>query len=109
MINNMSEEIICHFQQRFARRHEYHAQFWYARELCLVDKYDDARPLFATLNEASLPYYEKLEVRGHVRDGTGALRRFNGTITAVRSSYVFLQCEAPKLRVFFPINEEAIG
>jgi tetratricopeptide (TPR) repeat protein len=103
-----SEDIIYHLRRAFSPGDKnYHAQFWYARELCLVDKFDDARVLFATLSEARLPYYEKTEIRGHVRDGTGHLRRFNGTITSVRSSYALVQCEAPKLRVFFPIIEEA--
>jgi tetratricopeptide (TPR) repeat protein len=102
-----SEDIIYHLRRAFSPGDKnYHAQFWYARELCLVDKYDDARPLFETLAEAKLPYYEKIEVRGHIRDREGNARRFNGSITLVRPSYAFVQCETPSLRVFFPITEE---
>ena len=68
-----SEEILYHLRRAFAPGDKnYHAQFWYARELCLVDKYEEARTLFATLGEANMPNYEKTQVRGLVRDKVGA-------------------------------------
>lgn len=84
----------------------YYAQFWYARELCLVDQYQDAQPLFTTLSEAKLPYYDKTEIRGRVLDQTGNPRRFDGTILVVRPTYAFIQSETPKMRVFYPFNDE---
>jgi tetratricopeptide (TPR) repeat protein len=101
-----SEEIIYHLRRAFSPGDKsYQAQFWYARELCLVDRYDEARPIFTTLSEASVPYYEKTQVRGRVLDADGVARRFNGTIAAVRPSYAFVQCEAPKIRVFVPLSD----
>jgi tetratricopeptide (TPR) repeat protein len=104
-----SEEILYHLRRSFSPGDKnYHAQFWYARELCLVNKFEDARPIFATLSEARLPYYDKTEVRGDVRDQQGNPRPFAGTVTYVRPSFAFVQSEAPRLRVFFPIVEGAV-
>jgi hypothetical protein len=67
----------------------------------------DAQAIYATLTEARLPYYEKVEVRGRVCDESGDPLRYNGTITLVRPSYAFVQCEAPRLRVFVPLGNDS--
>jgi len=103
-----SDDILYHLRRAFSPGDKnYYAQFWFARELCLVDKYEEAQSFFATLREARLPYYDKTEIRGHVRDASGNPRRFEGTIIVVRPTYAFIQSVSPKLRVFFPINDES--
>jgi tetratricopeptide (TPR) repeat protein len=102
-----SEDILYHLRRAFSPGDKnYYAQFWYARELCLVGQHQDAQPLFTTLKEAKLPYYDKTEIRGRVLDQSGNPRRFDGTILAVRPTYAFIQSETPKMRVFYPFNDE---
>jgi tetratricopeptide (TPR) repeat protein/cold shock CspA family protein len=105
-----SEEILYHLRRAFSPGDKnYHVQFWYARELCLVDKYEEGRTLFATLAEAKISNYEKTQIKGLVRDKDGNPRRFSGSIVALKPSFAFVQSDAPKMRVFVQIRDhEAI-
>jgi SIR2-like domain len=51
-----AEEILYHLRRAFnPGDRNYRAQFLFARELCIAEKYDDAKPIFAKLAEASIP------------------------------------------------------
>jgi tetratricopeptide (TPR) repeat protein len=103
------EEIVYHLRRAFTPGDKnYHAQFWYVRQLCLADKFEEARPFFTALTEAKLPYYEKTEIRGVVRSADGQPKRFGGPIILVKPSFIFVQSEAPKLRVFFSLSDSSI-
>jgi hypothetical protein len=72
----------------------YNAQFWYARQLCIAGKYEEARPLFATLSEARVPHREKTEVKGFVRNGDGTPKRFDGAVLFMKPTFGFFSIRA---------------
>ena len=95
------DDILYHLKRSFTPGdRNYNAQFLYARQLCLADKYDDAVPLFAKLSELTIPFRERAGIGKIVLDANGTLRKFNGSMTSVRSTYGFIQSETPKLRVY---------
>ena len=95
------EEILYHLRRAFTPGDKnYSAQFFYARQLCLSGKFEDAQLLFAVLGEARIPNFEKARVQETLKDAAGEPRRFNGSISGVRPSYGFVESESPKMRVF---------
>jgi hypothetical protein len=97
-----AEEIIYHLRRAFVPGDKnYQAQFLYARELCIVNKYEDARPIFATLAEARVPFQQKTEVGNYVMNSDGSRRRMHGSVTVLKPSYGFLQCNSPALSAYF--------
>lgn len=105
-----SEATLYHLRRAFSPGdRSYHAQFWYAYELCLVGRYDEAQPIFATFGEAKISNFEKTQIRGVIHDKDGQPRSFTGSIVAVKPSYAFVVSDAPKMRVFVQISDnEAI-
>jgi tetratricopeptide (TPR) repeat protein len=100
------EEILYHLRRAFTPGDKnYSAQMFYARQLCLSGKFEDAQPLFSTLGEARIPNFEKARVQETLKNEAGEPRRFNGTITAARPSYGFVESESPKMRVFVQMND----
>ncbi len=83
------------------------AQFWYARQLCIAGQYDGARPIFKSLSEARVPFKEKEEVRGLLRQSDGTSREFVGTVTFLRAAFGYVQCDAMNLRAWFSIRDSA--
>ncbi|MEQ8751022.1 MAG: SIR2 family protein [Amphiplicatus sp.] len=101
-----AEMVLYHLRRSFiSGAKQYQAQFWYARQLCICDKYDEAKPLFDSLGDLRVPYSERIEIRGTVRTATGAQRRFVGSVAAMRASYGFISCDSPRMRAFVPSPE----
>ena len=83
------------------------AQFWYARQLCLADRYDEARPMFRTLSDSRVPFREKTQARGELRGPDGNMLELIGTVDFWRESWGFLLIEAPfRLRVYFRVPQD---
>jgi cold shock CspA family protein len=101
-----SDDILYHLRRAFSPGdRNYSAQFFYARQLCVSGKYEDARPLFAALSEARIPFSEKTRIQGVLRDKKGDPKIFNGTIVAILPTFAFVESEDPKMRVFVQLNE----
>ncbi len=100
------DEILYHLRRAFTPGDKnYSAQFLYARQLCLLGRFDDAQPFFATLGEARIPNFEKTRFEGVLKNEAGEPRRLSGTITAARPSYGFVESESPKMRVFVQMSD----
>jgi tetratricopeptide (TPR) repeat protein len=81
------------------------AQFWYARQLCITDKFEDARSLFKELEGARVPFKEKKVVRGILLRHDGAPRELVGTVTLLRDGYGFVRCDAMNISAFFSTTD----
>lgn len=101
-----AEEILYHLRRAFVPGDKnFRAQFLYARELCIVGKYEEAKPIFAKLYEMKIPFDQKREVRLHLLYRSGGRRRLDGTISTLRPTFGFIQCAAPVLSAYFEIDE----
>lgn len=97
-----ADDILYHLRRSFAPGdRNYQAQFLYARELCLVGKYEDAKPLFAKLSEARLPFQRKVAVGYFLRSDKGEPVLLGGSVLFVKSSYGFIHCHHPVLNAYF--------
>ena len=76
------------------------AKFWYARQLTISGRYDEARAIFRELAGARIPFREKKKVRGLVRNSDGKARPYTGSITRLVGG-TFLRCEEPNLSAYF--------
>jgi cold shock CspA family protein len=100
------DDLIYHLRRAFSPGdRNYSAQFFYARQLCISGKYEDSKPIFVTLSEARIPYYEKIRIQGLMKDERGLPRVLNGTIVTVRPSFAFVESENPKMRAFVQMSE----
>lgn len=101
-----ADTISYHLRRSFsAGDRNYRAQFWYARQLCILDKFSEARILFEKLESTSMPYSQKLSVHAPIKNADGDNVRYDGTILRFRSSFGFARCEAPQLELFVPVRE----
>jgi tetratricopeptide (TPR) repeat protein len=97
-----SDSILYHLRRSFTpgdRNRQ--ARFWYARQLCISNRFDDARPIFRELSEAQVPFKEKTEVRGLLLRHDAMPVELVGTVSFVRDTYGFVQCDSMNLRAFF--------
>ncbi len=96
------DELLYHLRRSFSPGDKnLQAQFWYARQLALGGKFDDARPIFRELTESKVPFREKIEQRGIVLGPDGAPKEFVGAISLIREAFGFVKCDAPILEAFF--------
>lgn len=101
-----AEAIAYHLRRSFTLGDKnYRAQFWYARQLCIMDKFNDARLLFERLSELSMSFAQKSLSQASIKDSNGLNRRFNGSILRFRSTYGFARSGIPNLELFVPVRE----
>jgi tetratricopeptide (TPR) repeat protein len=103
--------ILFHLRRSFAPNdRNYRGQFWYARQLCIMNRFTDAQPYFKSLEQLNMAFSKKLELQGVLRLNDGNNRRFRGTVVSFRSLYAFLKCETLDLTAFVGQSDiEAIG
>jgi tetratricopeptide (TPR) repeat protein len=97
-----SDTVLYHLRRSFSPGDtNRQAQFWYARQLCISGEFNDARPFFSTFREASIPFREKREVQGILRQADGTTREFEDEIIKLQDSYGLVRCQELKLTAFF--------
>jgi tetratricopeptide (TPR) repeat protein len=97
-----ADDVLYHLRRSFAPGdRNYQAQFWYARQLTIMGKYEDARILFRDLNEGRIPFREKTQRRAPVKGGDGKNIEYTGVISNLRDTFGFVRCDALKLDAFF--------
>ena len=94
---------VLYHLQRAALGNNRESQFWYARQLCLMGREAEARPLFDALSGAKLPFESRNAIQGVVSDASGAPARFYGTVIHLSDFFGFIRQSAPPLRVFFRV------
>ena len=80
------------------------AKFWYARQLTISDRYDEARGIFRELATEPVPFREKKEIRGLVRAEDGSPRLYTGSITRLVGG-TFIRCEEPHFGAYFELEK----
>lgn len=102
------DAILYHLRRSFSPGDKnLQAQFWYARQLCISDRFEDARQIFSILSDARVPFKEKKEVRGILRQRDGSPRELAGTIAVLRDAFGFVRCDAMNFSAFFSALEGA--
>jgi len=104
-----AEQILYHLSRSFAAGDKhYEAQFWYARQLCLMGQSQKANPIFDRLKALRLPYDQKHRPRGPVLDVDGAAIIYHGEIYQRASLFGFIRADKDRLECFFnvPAREE---
>lgn len=99
-----------HLQRSFSPGDtNYEAQFWYARQLCLMGAEAEAKPMFEAVAKLKLPFLIRNAIEGHVKEADGQLRVFSGEVLFVNANggYGFIQQNSPALRAFFSNRENA--
>jgi len=100
------EDVLYHLRRSFTPGdNNLQAQFWYARQLAIAGHYQEARPIFKRLEEASLPYREKTEVRGILLDASGAPVEKLGIVSLWRETWGFMTIEELEMQVFLPLTD----
>ncbi|MER8718296.1 SIR2 family protein [Mesorhizobium sp. M0999] len=101
-----SEDILYHLRRSFSPGdRNLNAQFWYARQLSIAGRTDEAAKMYEVLNNARTPFNEKSTVRGILRDGTGNPVACVGTVTAVKGTFGFIRARDPAIDVFFLLKD----
>jgi tetratricopeptide (TPR) repeat protein len=101
-----ADDVLYHLQRSFVPGdRNYQAQFFFARELCIVGKYEEAKPLFAKLSEARLPYQQKTKVGYYLNGPDGQPLRLGGSVLFLKSSYGFIHCHHPTLNAYFDAED----
>lgn len=101
-----SETLLYHLRRSFTPRdNNLQAQFWYARQLSIAGRFEEARPLFRQLSEARVPFREKTQVRGILKDPSGDPIEKVGTVSMWRETWGFIDLADPRMRVFLPLSE----
>jgi tetratricopeptide (TPR) repeat protein len=102
-----SDAALYHLRRSFSQGDKNRqAQFWYARELSIAGRYDEARPFFKALSEAHIPFKDKIEVRGILKTAEGEPRELVGTVTLLRETFGFVQCDTMHLSAFFSTHDD---
>lgn len=100
-----SDEILYHLRRSFTPGDKnLQGQFLYARELCLVGKYEEAKAIFARLGEAKVPYQQKREPTAYLLASDGTKLKLDGTISTLKPTFGFIACPALDLDAYFELE-----
>lgn len=103
-----SDQILYHLRRSFSPGdNNLEAQFWYARQLCLMDRGAEAKQIFDDLARRKVPIRIRQDIQGKVLDEQGAPTRFYGVVSYASDSFGFIQQSAPNIRVFFTVDRDA--
>ncbi|MCH2546752.1 MAG: SIR2 family protein [Alphaproteobacteria bacterium] len=98
-----SENILHHLNLAFRPRDpDFEAKFWYARQLCLMKRYSEAKPLFEELKALKIPYRDRAFVQGKVRDKSGDDRWLQAEVVRSTATYTLVDVPELQLRAFMP-------
>lgn len=101
-----SEDILYHLRRAFTPHdRNLNAQFWYARQLSIAGRIEEAKAMYEALRGAQTSYAEKSIVRGVLRDSAGSPVMCDGTVTAVKGTFGFIRASNPALEVFFLLKD----
>jgi cold shock CspA family protein len=78
----------------------YDARFWYARELFLGARFDEAHRLFSALKHAPVSPSGRNLVRGIVQDGSEKAKKYSGVVVKKEETYVFVHADELQRDVF---------
>lgn len=99
--------IAYHLQRSFALGDKhYEAQFWYARQLCLIGKSVEARGFFERLKTLPFPYAQKSEVRGIVKSPNGNALMVYGTVSKTLQTFGFLRSDLQDIEAYFRFDPD---
>ncbi|MFB7147273.1 P-loop NTPase [Agrobacterium deltaense] len=99
------ETILYHLRRSFSiGDRNYRAQFWYARQLCVMDRFEEAIPFFERLDGMQIAFSQKSFTHAEMKDASGTNRRLHGMITLFRSSFGFIRSDSPRMDIFLPLR-----
>jgi cold shock CspA family protein len=102
------DALIYHFGRSFAPGdRNYEAQFWYARQLFLAGKGEEAQKLFFKLRQLQLPFTQKGSPRGVVMDQDHTPVMYYGQIYSRKPSFGFIRADQNGLEIYFHVNPGA--
>lgn len=101
-----SDDIAYHLRRSFSPQdRNYEAKFWYARQLLLSEKTEEAGQIYESLAAARIPLEERQKVMGIVMDASGQPKKFSGTVVADKEGFCIIANRSPAIRVFYKKNE----
>jgi cold shock CspA family protein len=93
-----------HLRRAFTKGdRNFEAQYWYARQLYVNGKIDEALEMFRVLGNCRLDPDVKRRVRGVIKEA-GREKTFTGRVTKVESSYALIERDGPSDYVFLHIS-----
>jgi tetratricopeptide (TPR) repeat protein len=99
------EALIYHFSRSFSPGdRNYEAQFWYARQLVLAGKGEEAQKFFLKLRQLQLPFTQKRSPRGIVMHQDRTPVVFYGQIYSRKPSFGFIRADQNGLEIYFYMN-----
>ncbi len=100
-----AEQLLFHFGRAFAAGDKNHeAQFWYARQLYLMNQSAKAKPLFDRLKLLRLPYTQKNRPRGPVLGADGHPLIWHGEIYQRAPFFGFIRTDKGGFECFFKVS-----
>ena len=82
------------------------AQFWYARQLYVNGKIEEAQSRFATLRRLPIDINAKRKIQGHLR-GDDRTKKFSGTVVEIVIGYGFVLRDGMGDRIYLhPANAD---
>ena len=96
-----------HWQRAFTEGDtNFLSQFWFARQLFMNDKKQDALNKFNSLKTAPVPSKTKFHIRGPILEpGTKSIQSFIGRIERVESGYMFISSSIDSTWMFAHYSE----
>jgi tetratricopeptide (TPR) repeat protein len=95
------DTVLYHLQRSFSggdKNNE--ARFWYARQLCLVSRGEEAVKLFAVTKTARVPYGQRRGIRGIIRATDGTIAVYYGQLYAKKALFGFVRSDQDGLELF---------
>lgn len=109
---NEQDELLTikhHLRRSFSPNdNRYHAQFWYARALYLLDEIPDSQKLFNSLKIANLDPKIKNNIRGFIKDNAN-LKIYKGEIYSLHLNYGFIKRDGLCDTIFFSMHVATDG
>jgi len=99
--------LLYHFQRSFAPDdRNYEAQFWFARQLSLMGRGNEAKSYFAILKRLQIPFRQKFQARGGVMDADGKPAIYYGQISKRSSTFAFVRSDGDGLECYISLTGE---
>jgi tetratricopeptide (TPR) repeat protein len=99
------ETVLYHLHRSFTRGDKnFEARFWYARQLCITGKGNDATSVFAELKHAHVPFSQRRSLRGVIKSTDGSNASYYGHIYAKRSTFGFVRADQDRSEIFIPAD-----
>ncbi len=105
-LNEDADSVTYHLYHSFTLGDtNFEAQFWYARQLYVLDRIPEAREMFKQLHSAAVPFDLRNSTRGFVAEPNGSQKIFFGRLVSLETTYAFIERDGRGDWVFWHMDD----